>query len=787
MAWLTSRGPARAGLLIALLPAAALAQEVMPGALPPSIDLPDVVVTAPLAGSEVDRAKVPANTQVLRREDLERTGPANALRALDERVGGIALNQAQGNEFQPNLIYRGFEASPLAGNPQGLAVYLNGTRFNAPFGDTTNWDLIPDAAIDRIELAQSPAFGLNALGGAVTVRLRDGFSYHGAQLELSGGSFGRIQGTAQYGVQSGSVAAYVAGTALNEDGWRDHSPSQLRQIYGDIGWRGDKSELHLSLLGATNILTGNGTAPVELLAARRSAVFTYPDQTRNKYLRVSLSGSHEISDALSLQATAYYSNLSQRTRNGDASEARPCEDDPTLVCNGEGAAFTTRGGGRIGNFVNPSFFPGLSQFDGGGPYAQLNETATDSNGYGASLQATHRAELFGRPNRLLAGASYDGGSTLFSARTSLGALALDRGFAGPGIVLDQADGSITPVRLSAVNSYYGLYASDTLDLTSALSVTLSGRLNVAQIDLRDQTGSALSGNHSFTRFNPAAGLTYKITPDISLYGGYSESNRAPTPAELSCASPASPCSLTNFFVADPSLKQVVAHTYEAGLRGRFTTGEGARVSWNAGLFRTDSDDDILFTASPVQGRGFFQNIGATRRQGVEAGVSLRQGSLLAFADYAYTDATFRTAFLLGSQNNPFADENGQVQVRPGNRLPGIPQHRLKFGLQYDLTPDWTVGTTGIASSGRVLQGDGSNQNPTTGSYVVLNLNTSYQVTKAVELFGLVQNLTNEKYATFGGFSPVALVPIVQAPGATNTRSLSPGAPVAGFGGVRVTF
>jgi len=787
MAWVLGSGPARFGLLVAWLPAAALGQEVVPGA-PPDAEMPEVVVTAPLAGSESERAKVPTSTQVLRHEDLTRTGPASALRALDERVGGIALNQAQGNEFQPNLIYRGFEASPLAGNPQGLAVYLNGTRFNSPFGDTTNWDLIPDIAIDRIELAGSnPAFGLNALGGAVTVKLRDGFNYHGAQLELSGGSFGRIQGTAQYGVQSGNVATYVAGTALNEDGWRDHSPSQLRQIYGDIGWRGDKSELHLSLLGATNILVGNGTAPVELLAVRRSAVFTYPDETRNKYLRVSLSGSHEVSDALSLQVAAYYSNLSQRTANGNASDAQPCGDDPDFLCNGDGAARTTRGGGRIANFVNPGFYPGLEQFSGGGPYSQLDQTATDSNGYGASVQGTYRAEPLGRPNRLLVGASYDGGSTLFSARSSLGALGLDRGFVGPGVVVDQADGSITPVRLSAVNSYYGLYASDTLDVTPALSLTLAGRLNVAQIDLRDQTGNALSGNHSYARFNPAAGLTYKITPGISLYGGYSESNRTPTPAELSCASAASPCSLTNFFVADPSLKQVVAHTYEAGLRGRFAVGEAARVSWNAGLFRTDSDDDILFTASAVQGRGFFQNVGTTRRQGVEAGVSLRQGSLLAFADYAYTDATFRSAFALGSQNNPFADANGQVQVRPGNRLPGIPQHRVKFGLQYDLTPDWTVGTTGIASSGRVLQGDGSNQNPTTGSYVVLNLNTSYRVTKAVELFGLVQNLTNEKYATFGGFSPVALVPIVQAPGATNTRSLSSGAPVAGFGGVRVTF
>ena len=775
------------GLGGALLPAAAFAQATAPAEAPVEME---VVVTAPLAGSEVERGKVPVNTGILRRDDLQRTGPASALRALDERIGGIALDQALGNEFQPNLLYRGFEASPLAGNAQGLAVYLNGTRFNQPFGDTVNWDLIPDIAVDRIEVAgPNPAFGLNALGGAITVKLKDGFTYHGAQLELSGGSFGRIQGSAQYGVQSGNTAAYVAGTALNEDGWRDHSPSQLRQIYGDVGYRGDKAEVHVNLTGATNILTGNGPAPVELLAVSRSAVFTYPDTTRNKYLRLTTTGSYEVSDRISLQATAYYSNLSQRTNNGNASDAQPCPDDAGLLCNGGGMPFTTRGGGRIVNTLNPGFYLGIA---GGGPYSQRDETATDSSGYGVSLQGTHRSEVFGRTNRLLVGASYDGGSTTFSARSSLGGLALDRGFVGPGAVISQDDGSVTPVRLDAANTYYGVYASDTLDVTDRLSLTVSGRLNLAEINLRDRNGAALSGDHSFTKFNPAAGATYKLLPNVSLYGGYSQSNRAPTPAELACASPASPCSLTNFFVADPSLKQVVAQTFEAGVRGSFGLAslggpEAGRVGWNLGLFRTDADDDILFTSSATLGRGYFQNVGSTRRQGVEAGLSLRQGGLLAFLDYAYTEATFQSGFTVGSQNNPFADANGLTQVRPGNVIPGVPAHRLKFGVQYQVTPEWTVGTTGIASSGRVLQGDAANLNAKTGAYVVLNLNTEYRVTQNVQVFGLVQNVTNERYATFGGFSPVGLVPIVQAPGAANTRSLVPGAPVAGFGGVRVTF
>jgi iron complex outermembrane receptor protein len=776
------------GLGGVLLPAAALAQATAPAETPVEME---VVVTAPLAGSEIERGKVPVNTGILRQEDLQRTGPASALRALDERIGNVTLNQAQGNEFQPNLLYRGFEASPLVGNAQGLAVYLNGTRFNQPFGDTVNWDLIPDIAVDRIEVAgPNPAFGLNALGGAITVKLKDGFTYHGAQLELSGGSFGRIQGSAQYGVQSGNTAAYIAGTALNDDGWRDHSPSQLRQIYGDVGYRGDKVEVHVNLVGATNNLTGNGTTPVQLLAASRSAVFTYPDETANKYLRLTTTGSYEVSDRISLQATAYYSNLSQRTRNGNASDAQPCPDDQTLLCNGDGTPYTTRGSGRIANTLNPGLYPGIT---GAGPYSQLDETATDSNGFGAALQGTHRSEVFGRTNRLLVGASYDGGRTTFSARSSLGALTLDRNYFGPGAVISQDDGSISPVRLDASNDYYGVYASDTLDVTDRLSLTVSGRLNVAEINLRDRNGTALSGDHSFTKFNPAAGATYKLLPNVSLYGGYSQSNRAPTPAELSCASPASPCSLTNFFVADPSLKQVVAQSYEAGVRGSFGLAyiggpAAGRVSWNLGLFRTDADDDILFTTSVgVLGRGYFQNVGSTRRQGVEAGISLRQGGLLAYLDYAYTEATFQSGFAVGSQNNPFADANGLTQVRPGNVIPGVPTQRLKFGVQYQVTPEWTVGTSGIASSGRYLQGDAANLNAKTGAYVVLNLNTAYQVTQNIQVFGLVQNVTDAKYATFGGFSPVGLVPIVQAPGATNTRSLVPGAPVAGFGGVRVTF
>jgi outer membrane receptor protein involved in Fe transport len=278
-------------------------------------------------------------------------------------------------------------------------------------------------------------------------------------------------------------------------------------------------------------------------------------------------------------------------------------------------------------------------------------------------------------------------------------------------------------------------------------------------------------------------VTYKIAPGATAYVGYAEANRAPTPAELSCASPQAPCSLTNFFVGDPNLKQVVARTIELGLRG-----QSGQWSWHAGIFRTDSDDDIAFVASPTIGRDFFENVGTTRRQGVETGIQLRAGRFRAFADYAFTDATYRNTLIVDGGANPQADANGLLTVRPGDHLPGVPQHVIKFGVDFDVTPAWTISLSGHAASGQYLLGDPSNLNAKTDAYAVLNLGTAYHVTERVELFGLIQNLTDARYASFGAFSPVGQsVPLVEAPGASNPRSLSLGAPLGVFGGFRIAF
>jgi outer membrane receptor protein involved in Fe transport len=732
----------------------------------------EVVVTAPLPGSELPADRVPTWTQRIDSAEIARTGPPAVLAAMEHRLAGVSLGEAQANPFQPNLVYRGFQASPLAGDAQGLAVYLDGARFNQPFGDTVDWDLIPDQAVRSVTLeGSSPAFGLNALGGAISIRLKTGFSDPGAGASASGGSFGRWAVDAEQGGADGGRSVFVMAAATHDGGWRDFSPSDLRQGYADFGWRRDQAEAHLSLLGADNSLTGNGPAPVELLEADRDAVFTHPDLTLNRYVRAQLSGQAALGGAWSLHALAYAARLDQRTRNADVSDVEACEDQPGTLCL-SGLPVTDISGAPVPDVLN------------GGPYAQLNRTATRSDALGASVQLSSMARLAGRPNSAAVGFSFDGGRTRFAASSQLGAMTADRGFGSPIAVLVQPDGSIAPVRVDASSLYLGLYAQDVLDLTDALSIDASARANFARLALDDRLGQALSGRHSYWRVNPAIGADYRLSRHVTVYLGYSEANRTPTPAEISCASPERPCSLTNFFVGDPDLNQVTAETVEAGLKGK-AEAAGLALTWSVDAFRTTSHNEIILVSSELHGRAFFQNVGATRRQGVTANLELRSRRLTAWAAYAYTDARFLTGLVLNSPDNPQADPDGRIQVQPGARMPGTPAHRLKLGLDYDLTPRLRLGLEGVVSSGAVLFGDEANLTPRTGAYAVFGFNGSYRLTRALELFGELTNIADARYSTFGTFCPTSQAPIPEAPGAADPRCLSPGAPRALRFGVRI--
>ena len=199
----------------------------MPSALPAY----QVIATTPVTGIGFDRNKVPAMAQTVTAEDFSRVYSPNVLDTLQQRIPGVITTDVQGNGFFQDLRYRGFAASPLQGTPQGLAVYMQGVRINEAFGDTVNWDLIPTVAIGRADIwTNNPAFGLNALGGAVSLQMKDGFNYNGFEFDASGGSYGRVGGSMQYGVRSGEWALYLAAEGFKDDGWRYQSPSRHRAL-----------------------------------------------------------------------------------------------------------------------------------------------------------------------------------------------------------------------------------------------------------------------------------------------------------------------------------------------------------------------------------------------------------------------------------------------------------------------------------------------------------------------------------------------------------------------------
>jgi outer membrane receptor protein involved in Fe transport len=303
----------------------------------------------------------------------------------------------------------------------------------------------------------------------------------------------------------------------------------------------------------------------------------------------------------------------------------------------------------------------------------------------------------------------------------------------------------------------------------------------------DQLGTALNSDNTYNRFNPVIGGTYKITPELTAYAGYSEANRVPTPLELGCADPVRPCLIATFLVSDPPLKQVVSKTVEAGFRGTKELAIGT-LGWKVGGFRATNDDDILAVPVPNrQGFGYFQNVGSTRRQGLEAEVNLKSSALQLHASYAFLDARFLDAVLLGS-NSPFAVD-GVIRVTPGDQIPAIPRHRIKVGVEYAVTDDWKVGGDALWVSSQYFVGDESNQYAKLPSYAVFNLHTSYQVTKTVQLYGKVDNIFDNRYATYGTFFDTTAVPNFANGGApfTNPSSLSPARPRAFYAGLRATF
>jgi iron complex outermembrane receptor protein len=775
------RTPARAPAAAAPTPARTAVRAPAPSPAPTPAAAPETVPKAVPGAVELD--KIPSNVQTVGASAFDGTKAPDLLQSLDRALPGVSLSSQTGNDFQLDLNYRGFTASPVIGTPQGLAVYQNGVRINEVFGDVVNWDFIPQSAINQLTLVPSnPVYGLNASGGALAFEMKNGYTYHGVEGELSGGSYGRAVSSVQAGGQNGNFSGYITADAINDAGWRNDSPSSLRRVYADLGARGDQTEFHVTFTGADNNFGAAAATPVQMLSHDWASIYTIPQTTQNQLAFLTASASWKPSDTWTYQAIGYFRHFQQSHVDGNGTDAQNSGcPDPTVLCfpNLDGTVSnltTTRGQtvpatGALGTSV----------------LGEIDRTWTNTNSFGGTVQAATSERIFGHNNNFTIGLSVDRGVVQFSTTSELGTVNANQfpTVQGFGLFIDQPSGDVAPVGLGATTLYSGLYATDTFDVTSRLSVTAGGRFNFAQINLTDELGNdpALSGNHTYTHFNPMVGATYKLTPNLTFYGDFAEANRAPTPLELACSDPMRPCLIDNALVGDPNLQQVITYTFEAGLRGQFNVAQGL-VNWTVGGFHALNTNDIIAVSSPIPGHEFFQNAGNTLRQGIEANVNYKQDRWNIYANYTYVDATFQNALTLQSPFNPFADANGNISVVPGDHLTGIPNFRFKLGAEYQVTRPWKVGADLNVVGSQWLVGDESNQNPKLPPYWVVNLHSSYKVTENVEVFGLVRNLFDQHYSVSGTFFDVTSFPYLNL---TDPRTFIPGIPFAAYVGVRGTL
>ncbi len=796
-----------------------------------------VVGTAPLPGVELPLEKIPAPVQTASERDITNSGALDLSDFLNRRLNGVHVNEVQGNPFQPDISYRGYTASPLLGTPQGLSVYLDGVRLNQPFGEVMSWDLFPTIAIASTTLmpGSNPLFGLNTLGGALSIQTKSGQTTRGTTVEAIYGSDMRRAFEFEHGGQTvAGLHWYLAGNLFAEDGWREDSPSEVFQFFGKVGWQRPAHDVSLTVAHADNSLNGNGLQETGFLERNYASVYTKPDTTDNRATFVNLTTRRSFGSRALLSGNAYYRDISTNTLNGDINEDsldqaiyQPDAAEQAALAAAGYAGFPTSGANAtntpfpywrcIGNVLLNA--EPAEQCNG-----LINRTHTLQDNAGGSGQLTLHDVFERNRNQFTVGGAYDWSSVRFGQATELGYLNPDRSVTGVdafgdgGVTGGEVDGEPYDTRVDLDGSIHtwSIYATDTLSIGNAWNFTLSGRYNQTSVRNRDriQPGGgpgSLDGDHQFRRFNPAAGVTFSPSRAVNVYAGYSEGSRAATSIELGCADPDEPCKLPNAMAGDPPLNQVVTRTWEAGGRGQYR-----RVSWNAGVFRAGNRDDILFVTSEQTGFGYFRNFGETRRKGLELGASGRAGRFTIGAGYTWLAATFESPETVNGESNSTNDAaatgerglEGTIEIEPGDRIPFIPAHTLKAYADIQVTSRFSLDVNLIAVSSSFARGNENNRHEPDGEYylgpgetpgyAIVNLAGTYRLTRWLQAIAQVNNLFDRRYYTAGQLGPLGFTdtgafiarPFPAVNGEFPIRQgtfFSPGAPLRVWAGARVMF
>ncbi len=800
----------------------------------------EAVSSSPLPGILIDKEDIPNTSQTISESEIKYNLSKSITDLMNENLSGLSVKDVQNGAFQKNVDYRGFTASPLLGESQGIAVYLDGVRINESFGDTVQWELVPENAIKKIDLMSSnPAFGLNALGGSLAITTKRGLDFRNTEFfdnTHKYGSFNYTSDVMEYAYGNDNSGIYGSLELETDDGWRDHSDGEITRLFTNYGIEHDNYDLSLSFLGGETDLNGNGVTPIELLSKNREAVFTWPDKTSNK-MSLFFGGSNFYTGNDSIISTNFYhKRLYRTTYNADEVDAEECAEDSTAdatelkhdygfadapLCGEDNSA------GDYGILLD-QFGNAIESNDNIRKYGLLNKTFTTTTTMGASLQYDTYLNIFSKENKFLLGFSYDQAESLFRSQGFLGTLTNERTvtplFNTNGIPIelvaeqehdgsgndpeDKERGDVGPAEVNGKLNMYGLYLSDNIKFSDKILFNTSARANLAFVELIDNFKTNtytrtvfVNGDHRYFRVNPSFGIVYKQDNSLSLLVNYKEANRVPSPVELSCADPAAPCRLPNAFVADPPLEQVITRGIEVGARGKFNR-KNYNVNWNSIFHFAQNYEDILFVSSGTGlSSGFFKNFGKTNRAGFDLSLQANKGKnkigIKSFKfNYSFLKATFQSAHTLPAANHP----NSSNDIEAGDIIPGMPMHKLNTKTTFGLNNNFDISLSAVGATGVFLRGDESNQLKKTSPYLIFNLETNYKTKNNINIFARVENLLKSNYETMGvlgeASSSEVNVPISElgdtgsgdtAVGALDPNFLSPGQPLSIFIGANIKW
>jgi outer membrane receptor protein involved in Fe transport len=604
----------------------------------------DVFSVAPLPGIGIEKSILPSAIQEINIEQVKEQAGVSIADYLVNNAPGVSVTEVGGNPWQPEIKFRGYTAGSIAGNEQGISVYVDGVRENQPFSDVVLWDTLPSFAYESAQVipGSNPIYGLNTLGGAVSFQTKSGRSFTGSNAEFTAGSWGRQISLLEHGGTKGKIDYYAGYQHTTERGWRDFSPNHLNQFFSKLGYENDLSRLELSYTAADNALIGNGLAPKYLLGSDNEGVNTVPDFTGNMYHKLNLSASHFHDDDTLFTGNIYWKRSDRNTWNGDA-EIELDADNLAKV-----AGTISVGGDTIKLFRYTE--DEIDEIEG-----ENRTTHTKQDKYGLATQVSFTQPLVGYENNLTVGVSADTSLVSFLQMEYEGApMTSERR------LVKGAGEQETNTNLSGRTKTFGLYALDTISFNDQWHLTAGARYNYSEVDNVDKRSASAQAEGSLTevqswgRVNPTVGLTYRLNEQNSTYVSYGESNRAPTSIEMGCSNPEIACTLPTQMADDPPLDDVVAKTFEFGFR---TSQKDLDIS--GALYRAVNHDDLQFINTNAQnGLGYFDNIGKTIRQGLD--LTVGGNNLLGIkgtekfswtASYGYLDATYDSDLQLVSDAN----------------------------------------------------------------------------------------------------------------------------------------